>query len=77
MIKSYYTVIVLIVFTQGVYSQVSGSLFDEIEIPPSDQIVLNGNFKIKPTDFEIDLPSFMMVKIDDVLNFEFELTFNK
>lgn len=77
MIKSYYTVIALIVFTQGVYSQVSGSLFDEIEIPPSDQIVLNGNFKIKPTDFEIDLPSFMMVKIDDVLNFEFELTFNK
>ena len=77
MIKSYYTVIALIVFTHGVYSQVSGSLFDEIEIPPSDQIVLNGNFKIKPTDFEIDLPSFMMVKIDDVLNFEFELTFNK
>ena len=42
-----------------------------------NQLVLNGNFDIKPTDYKIQLPSFMMVKIDDVLNFEFELTFNK
>lgn len=42
-----------------------------------DKIILSGNFEIKPTDYKIQLPSFMMVKIDDVLNFEFELTFNK
>ena len=42
-----------------------------------DQLVLSGNFQIKPTYFDIELPSFMMVKIDDLLKFEFELTFNK
>jgi polyisoprenoid-binding protein YceI len=42
-----------------------------------DKIILSGTFEIKPTDYKIQLPSFMMVKIDDVLNFEFELTFNK
>ena len=42
-----------------------------------DEIILSGNFEIKPTDFEIQLPSFMMVKIDDVLNFEYKLTFTK
>ena len=42
-----------------------------------DKIILSGNFEIKPTDYKIQLPSFMMVKIDDVLNFDFELTFNK
>ena len=42
-----------------------------------NKIILSGNFEIKPTDYKIQLPSFMMVKIDDVLNFDFELTFNK
>jgi len=40
-------------------------------------IVLKGSFKIKPTDFGIELPSFMMVKIDNLLSFKFELEFTK
>ena len=42
-----------------------------------DQLVLSGNFEIKPTDFQIELPSFMMVKMDDLLKFEFELRFTE
>ncbi|MGB1449350.1 MAG: YceI family protein [Flavobacteriaceae bacterium] len=42
-----------------------------------DQLVLWGNFQIKPSDFQIELPSFMMVKIDDLLKFEFELRFTE
>ena len=42
-----------------------------------DQLILSGNFEIKPTDFQIELPSFMMVKMDDLLKFEFELRFTE
>jgi polyisoprenoid-binding protein YceI len=42
-----------------------------------NQFVLNGNFEIKPTDYKIQLPSFMMVKMDDFLKFEFELRFTE
>ena len=42
-----------------------------------DQLILSGNFEIKPTDFQIKLPSFMMVKMDDLLKFEFELRFTE
>ena len=42
-----------------------------------DQLVLSVNFEIKPTDFQIELPSFMMVKMDDLLKFEFELRFTE
>ena len=36
MIKLFYTVISLVVFTQGVHGQVSESLFDEIENKPTE-----------------------------------------
>ena len=42
----------------------------------SDQLVLTGNFEIKPSMYEVPLPSFMMVKIDDILTFEFKLEFS-
>lgn len=38
--------------------------------------VLSGGFTIQPTDFEIELPSFMMVKMEDTLRFEYNLTFD-
>lgn len=41
------------------------------------QLLLKGNFNIQPTRYGIDLPSFMMVKMDDLLIFDFELVFNK
>src|SRR6056300_43306 len=41
-----------------------------------DQLVLSGTFEIKPSLFEVPLPSFMMVKMDDALTFEFKLEFS-
>jgi polyisoprenoid-binding protein YceI len=41
----------------------------------AEKLVISGAFKIIPTQFGIQLPSFMMVKIDDVLEFEFKLEF--
>ncbi|MBT6160777.1 MAG: YceI family protein [Flavobacteriaceae bacterium] len=43
----------------------------------SDKLILKGNFELIPTDFGITLPSFMMVAMEDLLTFDFELTFNK
>ena len=40
-----------------------------------DQLVLSGTFEIKPSMYEVSLPSFMMVKMDDVLTFDFKLEF--
>ena len=43
----------------------------------NNQLLLKGNFNIQPTRYGIDLPSFMLVKMDDLLIFDFELVFNK
>lgn len=40
-----------------------------------DQMVLSGTFEIKPSMYEVPLPSFMMVKMDDILTFDFKLEF--
>jgi polyisoprenoid-binding protein YceI len=41
------------------------------------QLLLQGQFEIKPTEFSIDLPSFMMVKMEDRLLFQYSLTFER
>ena len=41
----------------------------------SDTMILSGTFDVKPTDFDIELPSFMMVKMEDLLQFKFDLEF--
>ena len=41
------------------------------------KLKLNGNFEIRPTQFKIELPSFMMVPMEDELVFDFDLTFQK
>lgn len=38
---------------------------------------LSGTFTLKITDYGIKPPSFMMVKMEDLLNFKFNLTFEK
>ncbi len=38
---------------------------------------IKGNFTLKLTDYNMELPSFMMIKMEDFLNFEFELIFDK
>jgi hypothetical protein len=38
-------------------------------------MILSGTFDVKPTDFDIELPSFMMVKMEDLLQFKFDLEF--
>jgi len=41
------------------------------------QWILSGGFTLQPTEFGIKLPSFMMVKMEDNLRFEYQLTFDK
>ena len=38
---------------------------------------INGNFKIKPSDFKIKLPSFLSIKIDDLLKINYTIVLNK
>ena len=40
-----------------------------------DSIVINGKFRLIPSEFLIELPSFMLVKMEDFLNIQFELKF--
>lgn len=40
-----------------------------------DSIVINGKFTLIPSEFLIELPSFMLVKMEDFLNIQFELKF--
>jgi len=35
-----------------------------------EKIILKGSFDIKPSNFQIKLPAFMLVKIEDKLKFE-------
>ena len=39
------------------------------------KLELSGNFNIQPTKFKVELPTFMMIPIDDKLEFDFDLTF--
>ena len=43
----------------------------------NDKITLKGSFKLKPSDFQIDLPDFMLVKMENNLDIEYELIFLK
>ena len=40
-----------------------------------NSIVINGKFRLIPSEFLIELPSFMLVKMEDFLNIQFELKF--
>ena len=40
-----------------------------------ESIVINGKFRLIPSEFLIELPSFMLVKMEDFLNIQFELKF--
>ena len=44
-------------------------------IDDDDSIVINGKFRLIPSEFLIELPSFMLVKMEDFLNIQFELKF--
>ncbi|MDC3366941.1 YceI family protein [Flavobacteriaceae bacterium] len=39
--------------------------------------ILTGKFNLIPSDFDIALPSFMMVKMENLLTFDFKLEFSK
>lgn len=41
------------------------------------RLELNGIFYIKPTDFKIKLPSFLSIKIDDLLEINYTIVLNK
>ena len=40
-----------------------------------NSIVINGKFTLIPSEFLIELPSFMLVKMEDFINIQFELKF--
>ena len=40
-----------------------------------ESIVINGKFTLIPSEFLIELPSFMLVKMEDFINIQFELRF--
>lgn len=40
-----------------------------------DELILSGKFSIKPTDYKMDLPVFMLMPIDDRLEISFDLVF--
>ena len=40
-----------------------------------NSIVINGKFTLIPSEFLIELPSFMLVKMEDFINIQFELRF--
>lgn len=42
-----------------------------------DKKIIRGSFKLTPSDFDIKLPSLMMVKMENLLLFDFKLEFIK
>jgi hypothetical protein len=47
-------------------------------ITENDQeIILKGTFQVKPTEFLIKLPSFMLAEIRDLITVKFDLYFKK
>tara|TARA_B100000780_G_scaffold54269_1_gene33939 strand:- start:7597 stop:8133 length:537 start_codon:yes stop_codon:yes gene_type:complete len=46
-------------------------------INDNDTIIIEGNFSIILTDFDIKLPSLMLVKMDDLAKINFKLIFKK
>ena len=40
-----------------------------------DSTIISGKFRLIPSEFLIELPSFMLVKMEDFLNIQFELKF--
>ena len=40
-----------------------------------DSTIISGKFRLIPSEFLIELPSFMLVKMEDFLNIQFELRF--
>jgi hypothetical protein len=42
-----------------------------------NQILFSGEFQLTPSDFGIELPSFMTVKMKDQLDFNFRIVINK
>ena len=45
--------------------------------PEKTRLELNGNFYIKPSNFKIKLPSFLSVKIDDLLEIDYRIVLKK
>ena len=41
------------------------------------EIVLEGHFEIKPSEYQINLPSFMLIKMEDLLKIEYNILFEK
>ncbi|MFQ3340894.1 MAG: polyisoprenoid-binding protein YceI [Flavobacteriaceae bacterium] len=52
------------------------SLMSAIEVE-EDEITLEGRFNIIPTDFGISLPAFMLVKMKNLLEINYEIVFTK
>jgi len=51
-------------------------IYSEIKFE-ENQILLNGSFNLILTDFDVKLPSFLGVKIDDLIKISFKIEVNK
>ena len=58
------------------------SIYKEINVSgdwdqTKERIILKGGFSVKPSDFDIKLPDFMLVKMENNLEIEYELIFQQ
>lgn len=51
--------------------------FEGTYVNTNDKLIIEGEFSIVLTDFDIKLPSLMLVKMDDFADIEFKLIFQK
>ena len=51
--------------------------FDGTYLNTNDKLTIEGEFSVILTDFDIKLPSLMLVKMDDFADIEFKLIFQK
>lgn len=51
--------------------------FDGTYLNTNDKLTIEGEFSVVLTDFDIKLPSLMLVKMDDFADIEFKLIFEK
>ena len=51
--------------------------FEGTYVNTNDKLIIEGGFSVVLTDFDIKLPSLMLVKMDDFADIEFKLIFEK
>ena len=56
--------------------KIEKELFAQVEMRNLEWQI-SGNFQLTPTDFNIELPSFLSVKMEDLLEIEYQIVISK